>query len=74
MNEMELLVYLHRNNKRQGPGSEETTSIVLALAGLDDDKSYKVVDIGCGIGAHTVGCPFILCMILACFKHTDGIG
>lgn len=24
MNEMELMMQLHRNNQRQGPGSEET--------------------------------------------------
>lgn len=46
MNEMELLVHLHRNYKRQGSGSDETTNLSLALAGLDNDKSYKIADIG----------------------------
>ena len=28
MDEMELMMHLHRNNKRQGPGSEDATNPV----------------------------------------------
>lgn len=29
MDEMELMMHLHRNNKRQGPGSEDATILQL---------------------------------------------
>lgn len=54
MDEMELMMHLHRNNKRQGPGSEEFVSLALRLAKVDTDKSYKIADIGCGTGGQTV--------------------
>lgn len=54
MNEMELMMHLHLNNRRQGPGSEETTRLALQLAGIDYNKPYKVADIGCGTGAQTL--------------------
>lgn len=54
MDEMELMMHLHRNNKRQGPGSEEAVSLALRLAKVDTDKSYKIADIGCGTGGQTV--------------------
>ena len=54
MDEMELMMHLHLNNKRQGPGSEETTLLALQLAHIDRNKSYRIADIGCGTGAQTV--------------------
>lgn len=54
MDEMELMMHLHFNNKRQGPGSEEATQLAISLAGLDREKSYKIADIGCGTGAQTM--------------------
>lgn len=51
---MELMVHLHLNNKRQGPGSEEATRLAVSLAGLDREKSYRIADIGCGTGAQTM--------------------
>ena len=32
MDEMELMMHLHRNNKRQGPGSEDATNLAVTLA------------------------------------------
>ena len=54
MDEMELMMHLHLNNKRQGPGSEETTLLALQLAHIDRNKSYRIADIGCGTGAQTI--------------------
>lgn len=48
MDEMELMMHLHRNNKRQGPGSEDATNLAVTLAKIDREKSYKIADIGCG--------------------------
>ena len=47
-------MHLHLNNKRQGPGSEETTLLALQLAHIDRNKSYRIADIGCGTGAQTI--------------------
>lgn len=54
MDEMKLMMYLHLNNSRQGPGSEEATNIAITLAKINKDKSYKIADIGCGTGAQTI--------------------
>ena len=35
MDEMELMMHLYQNNKRQGPGSDETTLLALQLAHFD---------------------------------------
>lgn len=54
MDEMELMMHLHLNNERQGPGSETTTLLALQLAQVDRNRSYKIADIGCGTGAQTL--------------------
>lgn len=54
MDEMELMMHLHRNNKRQGPGSEESTNLAITLANIDKEKVYRIADIGCGTGAQTM--------------------
>lgn len=51
---MELMMHLHRNNKRQGPGSEDATNLAVTLAKIDREKSYKIADIGCGTGEQTI--------------------
>lgn len=51
---MELMMHLHLNNERQGPGSEATTLLALQLAQIDRNRSYKIADIGCGTGAQTL--------------------
>lgn len=49
-----LMVDLHREGSRQGPGSEEETHRALDLAGLDESRPLRVADIGCGTGASTL--------------------
>lgn len=60
MNEMELLVQLHRNNLRQGPGSEETTLLAAHLGHINKEKEYRIADLGCGTGAQTIHLAKIL--------------
>lgn len=57
----ELMVDLHRSQKRQGPGSEEDTLRAFSLSQLPFDRPIKVVDIGCGTGE--------TCLTLA--EHTE---
>lgn len=54
MNDLKLLIDLHRPAERQGPGGDEETHRALALAGLDRSRHLKIADIGCGTGASTI--------------------
>lgn len=49
-----LLVDLHRDGQRQGPGSDQTTRRALDLTGLDRAAESVVADLGCGTGASTL--------------------
>jgi cyclopropane fatty-acyl-phospholipid synthase-like methyltransferase len=49
-----LLVDLHREGARQGPGDEEETRRALELTRLDTAAALTVADIGCGTGASTL--------------------
>lgn len=49
-----LMVELHRDGARQGPGSDEETLRALELTRLDRAAELRVADIGCGTGASTV--------------------
>lgn len=54
LNEQEmltLLVDLHRDGARQGPGSTAETLRALDLTRIDPAAALKVADIGCGTGA-----------------------
>lgn len=51
---MELLIDLHKNNKRQGPGSDSDTLKALSFIEIEKDKNYKVADIGCGTGSQSI--------------------
>lgn len=51
---MELMMHLHLNNNRQGPGDENATKLALQLAQIDTTQPFRVADIGCGTGAQTV--------------------
>ncbi|WP_455374099.1 methyltransferase domain-containing protein [Limibacillus halophilus] len=53
MNELELLVDLHRDAERQGPGGDEETRLSVSLSGLSTGEGLKIADIGCGTGAAT---------------------
>jgi len=48
-----LMVDLHRDGARQGPGSDEETLRALELTRLERTAELRVADIGCGTGAST---------------------
>ncbi|MCB0540247.1 MAG: class I SAM-dependent methyltransferase [Bacteroidetes bacterium] len=54
MTELDLIIDLHKNSERQGPGSENDTLKALDLLNLPTDKKLKVADIGCGSGGQTI--------------------
>jgi cyclopropane fatty-acyl-phospholipid synthase-like methyltransferase len=54
MDEMQLLIDMHIDNDRQGPGSDEMTHLAITLSGLRGAKNLKIADIGCGSGASTM--------------------
>ena len=53
MDSLELLIDLHRDGPRQGPGSDGSTGRALDLSGLRDRTGLRIADIGCGTGATT---------------------
>lgn len=54
MEDFKLLIDLHKNAYRQGPGSDTETEKALDLAGIDRSLPLKIADIGCGTGASTL--------------------
>ena len=54
MTELELLVDFHKDAERQGPGSSTATLKALHFMNIENKKSLKVADIGCGTGAQTI--------------------
>lgn len=54
MEGFELLIDLHKDQNRQGPGSDRETEKAISLAMLDRTKLLKIADIGCGTGASTI--------------------
>ncbi len=54
MEDIDLLVDLHKKAVRQGPGGEAETRLAIALSGLSDQQNLKIADIGCGTGASTI--------------------
>ena len=53
MDDLSLLVDLHRDGSRQGPGGDDETRLAIALSGLIGRPGLKIADIGCGTGAST---------------------
>jgi SAM-dependent methyltransferase len=49
-----LMVDLHCDGERQGPGGKEQTTLALKLSGIDPQSTVEVADIGCGTGASTL--------------------
>jgi cyclopropane fatty-acyl-phospholipid synthase-like methyltransferase len=54
MDDYQLLIDLHKDGVRQGPGGDAEARRILELAGLDRSRPLKIADIGCGTGAATV--------------------
>ena len=54
MEELQLLIDLHKGANRQGPGGEEETEKAIGLACIDRSASLRIADIGCGTGASTL--------------------
>ena len=54
MDDLRLLVDLHKTGRRQGPGGEAETSMSVALSGLSAVETLRIADIGCGSGASTL--------------------
>ncbi len=51
MDHLDLLIDLHLNNDRQGPGGDDQTRLAIDIAGLDREQPLEIADIGCGTGA-----------------------
>ncbi len=54
MDDYKLLIDLHKQGYRQGPGGDAETEQALNLAMIDRAAPLKVADIGCGTGASAV--------------------
>jgi SAM-dependent methyltransferase len=62
MDDYTLLIDLHKQGHRQGPGGDAETERALHLAGIDIHASLNIADIGCGTGASTLALARILKM------------
>jgi SAM-dependent methyltransferase len=54
VDELQLLIDLHRDGARQGPGGDGETRLAVALSGLKEASNLEIADIGCGTGASTL--------------------
>jgi SAM-dependent methyltransferase len=54
MDNYRLLIDLHKNSSRQGPGGAAETEKALDLSTADRSAPLKIADIGCGTGASTL--------------------
>jgi SAM-dependent methyltransferase len=54
MDDYKLLMDLHKEGHRQGPGGDAETELALNLAMIDRAAPLKVADLGCGTGASTI--------------------
>jgi cyclopropane fatty-acyl-phospholipid synthase-like methyltransferase len=54
MDDLLLLIDLHKDGARQGPGGDDETSLAVSLSGLRGATNLKIADIGCGTGASTL--------------------
>lgn len=54
VDDIDLLIDLHRAGPRQGPGSDDATRRAIELSGLAGSSGLRIADIGCGTGASTL--------------------
>lgn len=54
MDDLQLLIDLHKDGLRQGPGGDEETRLAVTLSGLRGSSNLEIADIGCGTGAATL--------------------
>jgi cyclopropane fatty-acyl-phospholipid synthase-like methyltransferase len=54
MDDLQLLIDLHKDAVRQGPGGDAETRLAVTLSGLRDKRHLRIADIGCGSGASTL--------------------
>jgi SAM-dependent methyltransferase len=54
MDDYKLLIDLHKDAYRQGPGGDAETELALNLAMINRAEPLKIADIGCGTGASTI--------------------
>lgn len=54
MSELDLIIDLHINSERQGPGSQKETLRALDLINISGRKNLQIADIGCGSGGQTI--------------------
>lgn len=54
MTELELIIDLHKNSERQGPGGESDTLKALHFLNLPNNQELNIADIGCGSGGQTL--------------------
>jgi SAM-dependent methyltransferase len=54
VDDLQLLVDLHRDGARQGPGGDRETRLAIELSGLRQGTRLQIADIGCGTGASTL--------------------
>lgn len=51
---MQILIDLHKDAVRQGPGGDAETRLAVTLCGLKGQRNLEIADIGCGTGASTL--------------------
>lgn len=51
MHDLALLIDLHLDADRQGPGGDDETRLAIALSRLRGTRGLRIADIGCGTGA-----------------------
>lgn len=54
MEDYQLLIDLHKDADRQGPGGDAETKMAMDLSMADRATPLKIADIGCGTGASTL--------------------